>query len=209
MQTATHSSVKTASRKSGACELPRGSSLSFRRISFRILILLGYLLFSEAVLAGNIYYVKTMGDDTKDGKSWGMAFKTLQNALATAVSGDQIWVAAGTYKPTADTLGNTNPDDTRTKSFVMKNEVAIYGGFAGTETQLSLRAWKNNVTILSGNLNGEDQISGSGRTLSISNNSENSYHVIFNNDNSFNNAAGLDGFTIVSGNANGSGDPNI
>jgi hypothetical protein len=50
-------------------------------------------------------------------------------ALAHAVSGDQIWVAMGTYTPTTGT--------NQSVSFLLKNGVAIYGGFAGGETALS------------------------------------------------------------------------
>jgi predicted outer membrane repeat protein len=87
-------------------------------------------------------YVKPGG--TGDGLSWGTAMGSLQTALEAAVYCDEIWVAAGTYKPT------TTSD--RTISFNLKNGVAVYGGFAGTETTLSQRNWVNNPTILSGDI---------------------------------------------------------
>ena len=34
-----------------------------------------------------------------DGSSWATAHKYLQDALAIALSGDEIWVAEGVYKP--------------------------------------------------------------------------------------------------------------
>jgi parallel beta-helix repeat protein len=131
------------------------------------------------------------GDDTKDGKSWANAFRTLQQALATAgVSGDQIWVAAGTYYPDE---GNGATDNDRTSSFNLKNNVAIYGGFAGTETMLSQRNWATNVTVLSGDLQQNDG-------ANFANNGDNAYHVV--QGNGVNGSAVLDGFTIQGANAN-------
>jgi hypothetical protein len=116
------------------------------------------------------------------GTSWPNAFTSLQSALAVATGGDQIWVAAGTYKPS--TSGDRNA------SFTLTNGVAMYGGFAGGETLLSARNWTSNVTILSGDLNGNDS--------GFTNNDENSYHVVIGAS-----GATLDGFTISGGNANG------
>jgi hypothetical protein len=61
--------------------------------------------------------------------------------LASAVSGQEIWVAAGLYNPTSDIDSSV--------SFVMKAGVAIYGGFAGIEAELNERDWVLNETILS------------------------------------------------------------
>ena len=86
---------------------------------------------------------------------------TLQTALTNAVSGDQIWVAAGTHIPS--TTGD------RSATFHLKDGVAVYGGFVGTEISLDQRNWTANVVTLSGDLNGDDN--------GFTNNSENSYHV--------------------------------
>lgn len=204
MQTTTLSPVALASFQTGAGKLPRGRYAFSPTISSRVLLLLGCLLFSGAVLAQTTYYVKANGNGSS-GTSWAGAFGTLQQALAAAVNGDKIWVAEGVYHPTADAGGNTNPTDLRTKTFVMKNGVAIYGGFTGTETQLSQRNWKSHLTTLSGDFNGNDVVSGRGNTLSFSGNSENSYHVFLNFQNGLNSTALLDGFTITGGNANAGG----
>jgi len=103
-----------------------------------------------------------------DGTSWGTAYKYLQDALyKPPTGGDQIWVAEGTYKP--DQGGGQTPGS-RTATFQLINGVAIYGGFAGIETTLEQRDWTSNVTILSGDLNGDD--------VGFTNNGENSYHVV-------------------------------
>ena len=92
---------------------------------------------------GAIIYVKPGG--TGVGSSWAAAFGSLQSALQIAVSGDQIWVAQGTYLPS--NIGNIDT------SFYLENGVAVYGGFAGTETTLAVRADTTGVlTILSGDL---------------------------------------------------------
>ena len=112
-----------------------------------------------------------------------------RTALAAAAAGQQIWVAAGTYKPTAGT--------DRAISFALKPGVGVYGGFAGTETVLEQRDWRTNVTTLSGDLLGNDSGMVDPDNITMA---DNSYHVVVNN------ATGsgtiLDGFTITGGNAN-------
>jgi hypothetical protein len=134
----------------------------------------------EASLAeGGIIYVDADADPGGLGTSWTDAYTDLQDALADAEAGggDQIWVAAGTYKPT--------DGDDRTASFHLVNGVAIYGGFAGTETVLGQRDWVSNKTILSGNIGDEET------------NADNSYHVLRGID--ITELTVLDGLTITGG----------
>lgn len=107
----------------------------------------------------------------------------LSYALATAVSGQEIWVKSGTYKPTAGA--------DRTQTFQLKSNVALYGGFAGSEIARGDRNPTTNVTSLSGDLLGDD---GPGFTSR----SDNSLHVVTGAD-----SATLDGFTVTGGNADG------
>ena len=100
-----------------------------------------------------------------------------------AASGDEIWVAAGTYRPGAS--------GARTATFQLKNGVAVYGGFAGTETSRDARDWVANPTLLSGDLD-------SSGTLTAGD----AYHVVTGSGTDA--TAVLDGFTIRGGNANGS-----
>ncbi|MBD2703546.1 hypothetical protein IC229_23080 [Spirosoma sp. BT702] len=134
--------------------------------------------------AQTIRYVKPSASGTGDGTSWVNASENLQTMINASTSNDQVWVAAGTYTPTS-----TTGPDSRTVSFSMKNGVAIYGGFAGTETILTQRNTGSNSTVLSGEI---------GDPTSTT---DNSYHVISNT--SVNNTALLDGFTIMGGRANG------
>jgi hypothetical protein len=127
---------------------------------------------------------------TGDCSSWADACD-LQSALTSALSGDEIWAAAGTYKPTSDT--------DRTVSFVLKNGVEIYGGFAGTETARSQRDPATNVTILSGDIDNDDsQMPVITDLTTVTGNTTNSYSVVTGAT-----GATLDGFTITAGYANG------
>lgn len=151
----------------------------------KILLICLMLVASANLTQAQVVYVDTARpDNTGDGTSWATAKKELQSAIAQATSGQQVWVKAGTYKPTLGTDRNS--------AFSMKNDVAIYGGFTGTETLLEQRNEIYNLTILSGDLNGDD--------VGFSNNGENSIHVV--NNISINSTAILDGFTITKGNAN-------
>jgi hypothetical protein len=131
--------------------------------------------------AGGPIYVDANATGANNGSSWSNAFSTLQAALSSAASGDQIWVAAGTYHPT------TGTDQTAT--FTLRNGVSIYGGFTGTETLLAERNPRVNMTILSGNIG------------SPGNPNDNSYHVV--TASGTDSSAVLDGFMITAGNALG------
>ncbi len=138
----------------------------------------------------NVIYVNQAVTQGGDGTSWLNAYKSLQSALEVAKSGDQIWVARGTYKPSSTNgLGTV----ARLKHFRMIDGVAMYGGFAGTETSTSQRTafgqGETNETILSGDIDNDGTLT------------NNCYHVIYN-PGSLTNAAILDGFTITGGNAN-------
>jgi len=130
-----------------------------------------------------ILYVDKDATGANDGSSWSDAYTDLQGALAAAGSGDDIWVAEERYKPTSGTA--------RTATFQLKSGVALYGGFNGTEESREERDWTVNVTVLSGDINDNDN--------GFDNNDENVYHVVTGANN-----AVIDGFTITGGNANGS-----
>ncbi len=151
-----------------------------------IVITLIAILASTTIAAGSrisegqngILYVKP--GEEGDCYSWDTACD-LQAALALAEAGDQVWVAAGTYKPT------TGID--RTATFLLESGVAIYGGFAGTETALEERDWETNLTTLSGDI-GTEAV-----------NTDNSFHVVTGSG--LSDTTILDGFTITAANANG------
>ena len=131
---------------------------------------------------GTIYYVKMQGNDDSSGTTWDDAFATLQKALESAQSGDQIWIAKGTYYPTKESLSS----DARTKTFQMKNGVEIYGGYSGMGTERNVTDYE---TILSGDIG------------IVGDPSDNAYHVFSNRN--VDQTAKLDGVTITAGYASG------
>ena len=175
-----------------------------KKILFVACILL-VIASGKNVEASVIYVDFSKAAGLNNGTGWADAFISFQSALDIAVSGDTIWVARGTYRPGYDYgLGGGS----RYYHFRMKNGVAIYGGFAGNETAISqrtdFRAGGVNETILSGDLNGDDVVTGAGATLSFSHNDENCYHVFYHpGSEGLNYTAILDGFSITGGNANG------
>ncbi|MCC6725470.1 MAG: T9SS type A sorting domain-containing protein [Saprospiraceae bacterium] len=135
-------------------------------------------------------YVKHDATGANNGSSWADAFTSLESALNDTGTG-AVWVAAGTYRLSANTA-----------SFTFGGGLFLYGGFNGTETSVSQRNPTTNVTILSGDVNGDD-VAGTfstGRT-------DNAAHVVVVNPGSPGNTALIDGFTISGGNAAGTGAP--
>ncbi len=124
-----------------------------------------------------IYVDQDVASDFQNGSNWQYAFQDLQEAIAIAEPGDSIWVAEGTYFPTIsrdrEIFFNLNPG------------VKIFGGFEGTETDLSQRDWESHETILSGDIGVTED------------STDNSYHVVYSEGTD--STAVLDGFTITRG----------
>ncbi|MDZ7720249.1 MAG: ubiquitin-like protein [Balneolaceae bacterium] len=156
---------------------------------------------------GNILYVdENVSAGNRDGSSWGNALPDLYMAMLYARevydsenNGTlQIWVADGLYVPTSD-------DTDREATFQLDNNVEIYGGFDGdaSEDQLSDRDWETNLTILSGDIDGNDTTTDGVVTDSDNINGDNSYHVVTGSGSDA--TAILDGVTITGGLADGGG----
>jgi hypothetical protein len=139
-----------------------------------------------------IIYVDADATGANDGSSWDNAYADLQDALAVAnpTGRDivEIWVADGAYTPTSGVDRNA--------TFQLKDNVIIYGGFDGTETDRSQRDITAHPTILSGDLQGNDNdnIAPDEPTRA-----ENSYHVVTGSGST----GTIDGVIITGGNANG------
>ena len=122
-----------------------------------------------------LLYVDSDLDDYTghDGTTWSMAFEHIQPAIDSAAQRESpcaVWVAAGTYAPTAEHGGSGDQYHT----FLLKPEVDVYGGFLGDEVALAQRALEKNETVLTA-----DGVAD---------------HLVTGADN-----AVLDGFTLISG----------
>ncbi|MBL1411522.1 hypothetical protein [Sphingobacterium faecale] len=174
---------------------------------------------------GNILYVDQSVDQTAagytgSGDSWANAIPELADALKWAndnktqfTSGAplKLYVAKGIYKPkySPEDGANYGTDQGRDNTFLMVENVHLYGGFAGVEsspTERVLSAIGAMGTILSGDLDENDIVNGLGTSLSIQNNDENAYHVVMASGDDQDLNVFIDGFEITGGNANGGGD---
>ena len=134
-----------------------------------------------------IVYVDPTATGNNSGNSWSNAYTNLPDALASVYN--KIWVKSGVYKP-----GVTN----RSATFLITSDKQIYGGFSGTETNLSQRDIEANPTIFSGDLNSNDNgNNGYSNPLRV----DNSYHVFTINPGV--STFLLDGVTVSGGHANG------
>ena len=186
--------------------------MRIRHTTYRKIIALLILLSSVSSLLAQdskTYHVTAEATDVGDGSSWTQAI-TLTKALSLAKAGDEIWV-----KGYEDITGHIYkaPEG----GFVLPSGVAMYGGFAGTETI------KNNLptgrhkyqmkyqTALVGDINTNDKAS---QQLIIypenDTRTDNATHVLTlqmgvtpNNTNDGSKPTIVSGFLIAAGNAKG------
>ncbi|MCX7013263.1 MAG: right-handed parallel beta-helix repeat-containing protein [Candidatus Sumerlaeota bacterium] len=130
-----------------------------------LLFILTSVISQEAV--GARLFVDGAVGVSGDGSSWASAKKTIGEAAALAAAGDEIWVAEGTYL----------------EAVTFKSGVALYGGFARTESTPDDRDIAAHPTILD---------------ASTANGGAPAYHTV-TMDGVHN--ARLDGFTITGGRA--------
>lgn len=112
----------------------------------------------QQMLSTRIRYVKPVATGTGDGSSWENASGNLQNMIDELAKNNQqnlpgeVWVAAGTYVPQVQVISGT----TYSASFLMRDGISVYGGFAGDESSKQEREvgkmpWNFvNKTILEG-----------------------------------------------------------
>ena len=139
-----------------------------------ITMMMCFLVFPISV--SGVVYVNKNATGANNGNSWADAYTTIQAGIDDAdVADEEVWVAQGTYL----------------EAIVMMSGVKLYGGFNGTETELSQRNWVTNVTTID---------------ASTARGGLPAYHVVIMGSII---TSTIDGFSITGGNANaGSPDNN-
>ena len=147
-------------------------------------------------------YVNQAASGGNTGVSGPDALRDLRDAFTLAANCGgivEIWVAQGVYRP--DEGVGMVPDD-RAETYELIDGVAVYGGFVGPNFLPEERDWQSHVTVLSGDIDGND-ISSGGIVLNPGNiRGANSYHVVIASGTG--NTTILDGFTISAGQADDS-----
>ncbi|MEK6675499.1 MAG: hypothetical protein AABZ47_07585, partial [Planctomycetota bacterium] len=171
-----------------------------------VLIVCASLAHLSSANATVTIYVKQNATGANTGVDWDNAFTNLDTALSSITVPNEVdyevWVAAGTYTPANLATG-----------FVLKHDLAIYGGFVGTELSRSQRNWETNLTVLSGDVGNDDTATCMSdtqctpgtygycldeRCIGVNN----SAHVVYVDESAEDDySATLDGFTITRGNA--------
>ena len=177
---------------------------------------------NEIVGAKLLFVDGEKADNSGDGLTWLTAKKDVQAAIDIANTGDAVFVKGKLdrlkYLPTTE----RTPGTARTKSFIMKSGVNVYGGFMGIESTLYEREMVSYLqvmklptgtfnmyvdipkyrSILSGEIAGDSIINPSatvGNKFTTASIANNSYNVVIGSAN-----ATLNGFEIIGGNANSS-----
>lgn len=126
---------------------------------------------------------------------------TLHYALMIAQPGDEVWVKAGVYGPTS--VYNPSRYDT----ISVPAGVRVYGGFGGHETASAQRNPGTHITILSGDIDGND-VNTDGNHIdetALDHRGGNSYTVVTidGTNTPITSSTVLDGFTITGGHGEG------
>ncbi len=158
---------------------------------------IGLVFMGISAFAGQVYYVDN-DSPGGSGLSWAEAFNSLSIALDAAISGDEIRVAQGTYRP-------TSPGGDRTISFIVPDGVTLLGGYPGAGADdPDRRDVGANRTILTGDLNGNDVLPMyPGHLLDVPSRQDNSFHVVRTEYVYPSGITTIGGFYITGGNANG------
>ena len=136
----------------------------------RSLFLVALTLWFSLASAGEaaVYFVNSSKEENGEGISWESALNEAGfiEKLGTAVSGDEFWMAAGTYRPVIPVSVDAITAAEQKSFFKLNEGVSLYGGFSGTESKLEERNPKEHITVLTGDLALDDETDEAGGTLS-------------------------------------------
>ena len=141
----------------GVSDQLRGASMASRHsLQGSLVVVASVWLFSSPTWSQSMLHVDDDAVGANDGSSWCDAFVQLQDALLVATNSGgavtEIRVAQGLYLPDTVTPGD------RSATFQLLSSVALRGGYAGCgAANPNERDIVANETILSGDLNGDDQ----------------------------------------------------
>lgn len=167
------------------------------RAGLLILSILLLILADTGYAEAAICRVTTDGTAANSGASWGSPM-ALQTALDD-VACTEIWMAGGFYRH--------QPGSPQTLSWTISRELAVYGGFAGTETSRDERDFVANVTVLSGD-NDLNDINEDGNHIAETTDDivgDNSHRILFIDGTTGISITGntvLDGLTITAADGN-------
>ena len=168
-------------------------------IAWILLLLAGLAWFvwqpvSAAPDGGALLYAAPTAQGDADCTSWADACQ-LTTALDQATDGDEIWVQSGVHYPTTFINGPS-----RAIPFAIVSGVELYGGFAGTETTRAARDYESNMTVLSGDIDGNDITDANGVVTAPGNmRGWNSINVLVADN--VDDTTVIDGFIVTAGNA--------
>lgn len=160
-----------------------------------LILVAGSLAWSLPSMAA-LCHVDLSATGANNGQTWGNAYTSLQSALGDTFC-TEIWVAEGVYQP-----GTVRAD-----SFHIRAGTKVYGGFAGYESNLGDRRPAAHRTILSGDIdNNDDSHNSDGNAIDETSADifgANSYNVVIMDGTQTPITAStvLDGFTITGGKA--------
>ncbi|MGC1472034.1 MAG: hypothetical protein WA775_05540, partial [Psychroserpens sp.] len=135
------------------------------------------LTFNSSGNSQTIFHVNPDATGNGTGVSWGDGFLDLRDALLAAdgVANAEVWIKSGFYRPRLST-SNTSVTDRRSSFDVTQSNIKIVGGFAGTELDKDSRHINENRTVLTGDVDLDDN--GTVTFFSSAASSDNVYTVV-------------------------------
>lgn len=124
------------------------------RFAHVVALALPFCIYSNTFGASTVFYVDPVAGSNGNGLTWATAHRSLDAALLLAAAAApepvEIHIAGGTLRPA--TTGTATP-----KTFTVRGNVALLGGYAGVEyPNPDVRDLSQFQTVLSGDINGDD-----------------------------------------------------